>query len=235
MSKRKLLRARAGEARQRLGRSAHADDRRHAPPRLHAGSRSARSAIAIGVAKRENVVDVALLEHAVREDLNQRAPRVMGVLRPLRVVIENYPEGQVGRGRRRQQSRRIRRPARARCRSRAMLYIEQRRLPGGSAEEVLPAGAGPRSAAALRLLHHLHRRREGPGDRRDRRAALHLRSGDARRRRARRPEGEGDAALGVGRARGRRRGPALRSAVQRRRAGRARRLPSTTSIPRRSR
>jgi glutaminyl-tRNA synthetase len=48
----------------------------------------------IGVAKRENVVDVALLEHAVREDLNRRAPRVMGVLDPLRVVIENYPEGQ---------------------------------------------------------------------------------------------------------------------------------------------
>jgi len=49
----------------------------------------------IGVAKRENVVDVALLEHAVREDLNLRAPRVMGVLNPLKVVIENYPEGQV--------------------------------------------------------------------------------------------------------------------------------------------
>jgi len=47
----------------------------------------------IGVAKRENIVDVALLEHAVREDLNARAQRVMGVLRPLRVVIENYPEG----------------------------------------------------------------------------------------------------------------------------------------------
>jgi glutaminyl-tRNA synthetase len=49
----------------------------------------------IGVAKRENVVDVALLEHAVREDLNRRAPRVMGVLNPLRVVIDNYPAGQV--------------------------------------------------------------------------------------------------------------------------------------------
>ena len=48
----------------------------------------------IGVAKRENLVDVALLEHAVREDLNKRAPRVMGVLRPLKVVLENYPEGQ---------------------------------------------------------------------------------------------------------------------------------------------
>jgi len=49
----------------------------------------------IGVAKRENVVDVALLEHAVREDLNKRAPRIMAVLDPLRVVIENYPEDQV--------------------------------------------------------------------------------------------------------------------------------------------
>ena len=49
----------------------------------------------IGVAKRENVVDVALLEHAVREDLNKRAPRIMAVLDPIRVVIENYPESQV--------------------------------------------------------------------------------------------------------------------------------------------
>ncbi len=48
----------------------------------------------IGVAKRENIIDVAQLEHAVREDLNLRAPRVMAVLRPLRVVLENYPEGQ---------------------------------------------------------------------------------------------------------------------------------------------
>jgi glutaminyl-tRNA synthetase len=49
----------------------------------------------IGIAKAENTVDVALLEHCVREDLNKRAPRAMAVLRPLKVVIENYPEGQV--------------------------------------------------------------------------------------------------------------------------------------------
>ena len=49
----------------------------------------------IGVAKRQNTVDIALLEHSVREDLNRRAPRVMGVLRPLKVVIDNYPEGQL--------------------------------------------------------------------------------------------------------------------------------------------
>jgi len=49
----------------------------------------------IGLAKRDSVVDVALLEYSVREDLNKRAPRVMGVLNPLKVVIENYPEDRV--------------------------------------------------------------------------------------------------------------------------------------------
>jgi glutaminyl-tRNA synthetase len=49
----------------------------------------------IGVAKKENVIDVAQLEHSIREDLNRRAPRVMGVLRPLKVVLTNYPEGHV--------------------------------------------------------------------------------------------------------------------------------------------
>ena len=49
----------------------------------------------IGVGKKESLVDLALLEFCVREDLNKAAPRVMAVLRPLRVVIDNYPEGQV--------------------------------------------------------------------------------------------------------------------------------------------
>ncbi len=47
----------------------------------------------VGVTKRSQVIDFSRLEHAVREDLNRSAPRAMGVLRPLRVVIENYPEG----------------------------------------------------------------------------------------------------------------------------------------------
>jgi glutaminyl-tRNA synthetase len=49
----------------------------------------------IGVAKRDSTVDIALLEHILREDLNRTAPRMMAVLRPLRVVIENYPEDRV--------------------------------------------------------------------------------------------------------------------------------------------
>jgi glutaminyl-tRNA synthetase len=47
----------------------------------------------VGVAKADTVIDYELLEHCVREDLNKRVPRVMAVLRPLKVVIENYPEG----------------------------------------------------------------------------------------------------------------------------------------------
>jgi glutaminyl-tRNA synthetase len=49
----------------------------------------------IGVSKTNGVTELGLLEHAVREDLNKRAARVMAVLRPVRVVIDNYPEGQV--------------------------------------------------------------------------------------------------------------------------------------------
>jgi glutaminyl-tRNA synthetase len=50
---------------------------------------------AIGVSKTNGIIELGLLEHFVREDLNKRAPRMMAVLRPLRVVIDNYPEGQV--------------------------------------------------------------------------------------------------------------------------------------------
>jgi len=49
----------------------------------------------IGVAKTNSIVDIALLEHCVREDLNKRAQRVMAVLRPLKVIIDNYPENKV--------------------------------------------------------------------------------------------------------------------------------------------
>jgi glutaminyl-tRNA synthetase len=49
----------------------------------------------IGVSKNDSMIDMALLENCVREDLNERAPRVMAVLKPLKVVIDNYPEGQV--------------------------------------------------------------------------------------------------------------------------------------------
>lgn len=49
----------------------------------------------VGVAKRNSTVEVAMLEHEIREDLNKRAPRVMAVLRPLKIIIDNYPKGKV--------------------------------------------------------------------------------------------------------------------------------------------
>jgi glutaminyl-tRNA synthetase len=49
----------------------------------------------VGVARRDSVVDVTMLENAIRDDLNEKAPRVMAVLRPLKVVIDNYPDNQV--------------------------------------------------------------------------------------------------------------------------------------------
>lgn len=49
----------------------------------------------VGVSKRENIIDVALLEHCVREDLNKTSPRVMAVLDPVKVIITNYPEGKI--------------------------------------------------------------------------------------------------------------------------------------------
>ncbi|MFX4520402.1 glutamate--tRNA ligase family protein, partial [Acinetobacter baumannii] len=49
----------------------------------------------IGVAKANSTVDMAQLEFHIRDDLNHKAPRVLAVLKPLKVVIENYPEGKV--------------------------------------------------------------------------------------------------------------------------------------------
>ena len=88
--------ARAGRGRSRrgLGRSADADASSACAAAATRPKRSATSASASAWPSARTSIDVALLEHAVREDLNKRAPRVMGVLRPLRVVIENYPEGQ---------------------------------------------------------------------------------------------------------------------------------------------
>src|SRR5690606_12059378 len=49
----------------------------------------------VGIAKRDNVIDISLLEHCLRDDLNTKANRLMAILHPLKVVITNYPEGQI--------------------------------------------------------------------------------------------------------------------------------------------
>jgi glutaminyl-tRNA synthetase len=111
----------------------------------------------IGVAKRDSMVDAALLEHCLREDLNKKAPRVMAVLRPLRVVIDNYPEGQVeelealnnpedpGRGTRKVPFSRV-------------LYIEEEDFHGSAAKKILSPGPGTGSAFAICLFCPMRRR-----------------------------------------------------------------------------
>ena len=174
----------------------------------------------VGVAKTDSVVEVEYLEHTVRNVLNRTSPRRFGVLDPLKVVITDYPEGRVeemdvpnnpedlGRGH-----------AQGAVRPRAV--DRARRLHGRAGAQVLPPGARPRGAAARRVLRHLQRGgqgRDGP----DRGAALHARSGDARRRRARRPPPQGHPALGVGRARRPRRGTGVRAPLHRPVPGRRR-------------
>ena len=93
------------------------------------------------------------MEHCLREDLNRRAPRVMGVLRPLRVVIDNYPEGQV------EQMEAVNNPEDAGMGTRQVpfsreLYIEQDDFREVPPKKYLPAGAGAGSAAALRVPGH---------------------------------------------------------------------------------
>ena len=89
----------------------------------------------IGVSKTNGTIELSLLEHSVREDLNKRAPRVMAVLRPLRVVIDNYPEGP-GRGDGRGQQ--PRRPQRGHPQGAVLQSALHRagRLPRGSAQAV---------------------------------------------------------------------------------------------------
>ena len=113
----------------------------------------------IGVSTRDSVVDVTLLEHALREDLNARSPRVMAVLRPLEVVIENFPEGEVDEfdapfDPDKPEARR----ARSRCTREAV--HRARRLRRGPAQEVAPPRARRRGAPPLRVPHHVQRRRK---------------------------------------------------------------------------
>ena len=121
----------------------------------------------IGVAKRENVVDVALLEHAVREDLNLRAPRVMGVLRPL---ARRDRELSRRPGRKKSTSstiRRIRRPARGRCRSRACSTSSSDDFREDPPKKFFRLAPGREVRLRCAYFVTCTQRREGPGDRRD--------------------------------------------------------------------
>lgn len=114
---------------------------------------------ATGVAKANSIVDIAMLEHSLRDELNKTAPRVMAVLRPLRVVIENYPEDQT------EELDAVNNPetlAPEHVKSRSVACSTSSRTTfAGAAAEVLPPRAGSRDAPAPCLFHQVHRRGEG--------------------------------------------------------------------------
>ena len=172
----------------------------------------------IGMAKRDSTVDLALLEHCVREDLNKRAPRVMGVLRPLKLVLDNYPEGQVD------EMELVNNPEDPSAGTRKVpfsrvLYIEQddfREDPPKGYFRLYPGNeVRLRGAFIVRCTDVVK-----DACRRGRGGALHLRPGHPRRQCARRTEGEEHHSLGFGGARHRGRGPALRNALRRARSRR---------------
>ena len=178
---------------------------------------------AIGVSKTNGIIELGLLEHYVREDLNKRAPRVMAVLRPLRVVIDNYPEGQV------EEMEAVNNPEDAAAGTRkvpfsSVLYIEQDDFREDPPKQYFRLSPG--REVRLRYAYFItctgvvkeRRRRSG-------RSPLHLRSGHPRRQCARRPQGEIHHPLGLRRARRRRRSAPLRQPVPQRKSQRGRRRP----------
>ena len=95
----------------------------------------------IGITKYTVMTDVAVLEHSIREDLNRRALRRLAVLRPIKVVITNYPEGQV------EELEAVNNPEDPTAGKRKLpfsreLFIEQRRFHGNAAAQVFPAPPG---------------------------------------------------------------------------------------------
>ena len=150
------------------------------------------------MAKVDSVIDVALLEHCLREDLNQRASRVMAVLRPLRVVITNYPEGQS------EELEAVNNPEDPAMGTRKVPFARELWIEQDDFREDPPKGyyrLSPGKEVRLRwgYLITCTKAVKDPATGAGRGIALHLRSGHPRRQRPRRPQGEGHDPLGLGR------------------------------------
>ncbi len=174
----------------------------------------------IGVTKYNSLTEINVLENCIREDLNRRAPRAMAVLNPLRVVLENYPDDHV------EEMDAVNNPEDPAMGTRKVpfsrvLYIEQDDFREDPPKEFFRLAPGREVRLRYGYVIQVRLGRQGPADRRDHRAALHVRSGDARRQHARRPQDQIDHPLGLGQARRRRRGAALRAPLH------ARKLPKT--------
>jgi glutaminyl-tRNA synthetase len=166
----------------------------------------------IGVAKADSMVDYGLLEFCAREHLNRIAPRLMAVLDPVKVVIENYPEGQV------EEFEMPLNPEDESQGTRMVPFSRELYIERDDFREQAPNKKFFRlaigSAAALCLLHHLQRCGEGR-TRQHNRTALHVRPRHPRRLVRRRTQGQRDPALGFRRPRRTGSGAPVRQAVHR--------------------
>ena len=189
-----------------------------------------------GIAKRDNVIQLARLEAAVRDELNRTAPRAMAVLRPLKLVIENYPEGQV------EELDAVNNPEDPSAGTRNVPFSRELWIERDDFLEDPPKKffrLAPGREVRLRYAYFVTCTgvvKDAAGEIVELRCTL--RSRDARRRRARRPQGEGHAPLGVGAHAAAGRGAPLRPALLVEDPdGRARRAATspTTSTPTRSR
>ena len=149
----------------------------------------------LGVSKTNGITEFEKLEYYIREDLNRTALRVMTVLRPLKLVLTNYPEGQV------EFVEAVNNPEDASAGTRSVpfsreLWIEQEDFREIASERLPPAVSRERSPPALWLHHQVSGCRERPGYRRDHGDSLHVRSTDAQR--SADAESEVDHSLGFG-------------------------------------
>ena len=171
----------------------------------------------IGVAKTDSIIDVGLLEHGLRDDLNRRSPRVMAVLRPLKLVIDNFPEGEV---------RELEAPLHPEDAAQGtrklpfsrVVYVDRddfREDPPKDWFRLAPGREVRLRYACLVTCTRVVKDASGEV------TELHATwdPGVVGRQRARRAHGARHPALGVGGARGARRGAALRSPVRRREPG----------------
>ena len=164
------------------------------------------------------MVEIGVLENFLREDLNRRAPRVMGVLRPLKLVIENYPAGQV------EELDAVNNPEDAAAGTRKVpfsrvLYIEQDDFRETPPPKFFRLSAGREVRLRYGYFVTCTSVVKDPAGQ-CHRDSLHLRPGHPRRRFAGRTQGEGNDSLGIAGQSVRRRGAALRPPFQNARSGR---------------
>ncbi len=170
------------------------------------GLRNFLDAVGLG-SKGKTAVEIEMLEHEVRDVLNRTAQRRFAVLRPLRLVIENYPEGQV------EELEAVNNPEDSGAGTRQVPFTRELWIERDDFMEEPPSKffrLAPGREVRLRYAYFVTCTDVvKDAERRDRRAPLHLRSGDARRGCPGRPPAQGDAALALGRTRRARRSPSL--------------------------